>query len=112
MYEDDYPLSDKEIREAQEFREFYDLGEPAETCHCLIYLDLIGWSELIDTRWRRQVEKELRNEFGDRLSEEVLAKAMTLVLFPDKELPEDEYEYLDELNDEYTLKLKQRLGIQ
>jgi len=111
MLEDDYPLPDYMIQEAKEFREFYDSGEPAESCHCLIYLDLIGWSELIDTRWRRQVEKELRNEFGDRLSDDVLAKAMSLVLFPDEELPEDEYEYLDERNDEYTLKLKQKLGI-
>jgi len=63
---------------------------------CLQYLDMAGWSELIDTRWRRQVEKDLRLEFGDALSEETLEKAVNVVLHPDKELPEEEYEFLDQ----------------
>lgn len=62
---------------------------------CLQYLDMAGWSELIDTRWRRQVEKDLRLEFGDALSEETLNKAVSIVLYPDKDLPEEEYEFLD-----------------
>lgn len=32
----------------------------ATVADCLRYLDMAGWSELIDTRWRRQIEKDLR----------------------------------------------------
>jgi len=75
---------------------------------CLQYLDMAGWSELIDTRWRRQVEKDLREEFGDALSEETLAKAVSVVLCPDKELPEEEYEFLDREIDSYKGYLEER----
>ena len=95
----------------QRYLDFRNSEAPAEVGHCLIYLNLMGWSELIDTRWRREVEKKLRAEFGSRLSEETLAKAMSVVLYPDKELQEDEYEYLGEIYDEYELKRKQELGL-
>lgn len=75
---------------------------------CLQYLEMAGWSELIDTRWRRQVEKDLRLEFGDALSEETLAKAVDVVLYPDKELPEEEYEFLDRESDGYKEYLEER----
>jgi len=52
----------------------------ATVADCLQYLDMAGWSELIDTRWRRQVEKDLRLEFGDALSEETLEKAVNCIL--------------------------------
>ena len=53
--------------------------------------------ELIDPRWRRQIEQDLRKEFGPALSEEILRKAVSVVLSPDEELPEAEYEYLSGL---------------
>lgn len=62
---------------------------------CLQYLDMVGWSETIDTRWRRQVEKDLRIEFGDTLSQETLSNVVSIVLSPYKELAEEEYEFLD-----------------
>ena len=68
---------------------------------CLMYLDNAGWSELIDTRWRRQVEMELRDEFGDKLSEAVLKEAVGIVLSPDVDLPENEYEYLPDYYNKY-----------
>ncbi len=72
-----------------------NISKTTSVSDCLDYLETAGWSELIDTRWRRQIEKELRIEFGDTLSEETLNEAVNVVLFPDKELPEEEYEYLD-----------------
>lgn len=63
---------------------------------CLRFLEAAGWSELIATRWRRQIERDLRAEFGDSLSEDVLNEAVSVVLYPYKELPEEEYEYLEE----------------
>lgn len=104
-------MTPEELRMLQDYKEFRQFEAPAEVRHCLIYLDLMGWSELIDTRWRREVEKELRAEFGSRLSEETLAKAMSVVLYPDKELPEEEYEYLDDRDDQYELERKQELGL-
>ena len=80
----------------------------ATVADCLQYLDMAGWSELIDTRWRRQVEKDLRLEFGDALSEETLEKAVNVVLYPDKELPEEEYEFLDRESDSYKEYLEER----
>ena len=55
--------------------------------------------EIIDPRWRRQIEQDLRKEFGPALSEEVLRKAVSVVLSPDEELPEAEYEFLPDLPD-------------
>ena len=54
--------------------------------------------EIIDPRWRRQIEQDLRKEFGPALSEEVLRKAVSVVLSPDEELPEAEYEFLPGLS--------------
>ena len=73
---------------------------PAPTVQdCLLHLDNAGWSELIDPRWRRQIEQDLRKEFGPALSEEVHRKAVSVVLSPDEELPEAEYEFLPDLPD-------------
>lgn len=80
----------------------------ATVADCLRYLDMAGWSELIDTRWRRQIEKDLRLEFGDALSEETLNEAVSIALFPDKELPEEEYEFLDKDDGHYMEYIEQR----
>lgn len=104
-------MTPEELRMLQDFKDFLRSEAPAEVRHCLIYLDLMGWSELIDTRWRREVEKELRAEFGSRLSEETLAKAMSVVLYPDKELPEEKYEYHDDIYYQYDRERKQELGL-
>ena len=80
----------------------------ATVADCLRYLDMAGWSELIDTRWRRQIEKDLRREFGDALSEETLNEAVSIVLYPDKELSEEEYEFLDKDDGHYSEYIEQR----
>ena len=99
-------MSPKDLQVLQEFKEFQNSEAPAEVRHCLMYLDLMGWSELIDPRWRRQVEKDLRSEFGSRLSEKTLERAISVVLYPNEELPEEKYEYLGEIQAQYDLKRK------
>lgn len=47
---------------------------------CLKYLELAGWTELIDARWRGQVEKELRERFAEDLSEETLQEVLDAVI--------------------------------
>ena len=80
----------------------------ATVADCLRYLDMEGWSELIDTRWRRQIEKDLWLEFGDALSKETLNEAVSIVLYPDKELSEEEYEFLDKDDGHYREYIEQR----
>lgn len=72
---------------------------------CLKYLELAGWSELIDPRWRRQIEKELRECFEENLSEETIGKVLDIVLIENVELPEEEYEYLQPIPEEVSKRL-------
>lgn len=75
---------------------------------CLKYLELAGWSELIDARWRRQIEKELRECFEDKLSEETLQQVLDIVLTGDRDLPEGEYKYLLPIPERVSKKLMEK----
>jgi hypothetical protein len=46
----------------------------------LEFLDESGWSELIDSRWERELTKEIYNKFPN-ISEEVLDKTLKIVIW-------------------------------
>jgi hypothetical protein len=50
-----------------------------EVNKCLRYLDNAGWSDLIDSRWKEDVVKELKHNFPN-ISDEVIEKVLELVL--------------------------------
>lgn len=58
------------------------MGNQTNVSDCLKFLEQAGWSELIDPRWRRQIEKELRMEFGECLTEDILHQVVSAVLYP------------------------------
>lgn len=73
---------------------------------CIKYLEIAGWTELIDPKWRRQIEKELRECFGDELLEETLKEVLDAVLIENVELPEDEYKYIQPIPEEVSKRFK------
>lgn len=73
---------------------------------CIKYLEIAGWMGLIDPKWRRQIEKELRECFEDELSEETLKEVLDVVLIENVELPEDEYKYIQPIPEEVSNRFK------
>lgn len=47
---------------------------------CLDYLQEIGWTELIDGRWRDKVVGDLKERFPD-ISEDLLNKVLSIVIW-------------------------------
>lgn len=45
----------------------------------LLYLEEIGWIDLIDSRWKQQVEADIKKQFPD-ISKEDLDYILNLVL--------------------------------
>lgn len=45
----------------------------------LIYLEEIGWSELIDSRWENEVTKIIKEQFPE-INDETLKYALKIVL--------------------------------
>ena len=46
----------------------------------LEFLDESGWSELIDSRWERELTKEIFNKFPN-ITQEVLDKTLKIVIW-------------------------------
>ena len=46
---------------------------------CLLYLEEQGWSELIDSRWEKDVIEELTNKFP-YVSDDILKEVLLVVL--------------------------------
>ena len=46
----------------------------------LEFLDESGWSELIDSRWERELTKEIFNKFPN-ISQEVLDRTLKIVIW-------------------------------
>ena len=46
---------------------------------CLLYLEQQGWSDLIDSRWEKDVIEELTNKFPD-VSDDILKEVLLVVL--------------------------------
>lgn len=51
---------------------------------CLVYLEEAGWTELIDSRWKDEVVKELQERFPD-VSDEVINRVLEVTLWPKEE---------------------------
>lgn len=47
--------------------------------NCLLLLEEKGWSELIDSRWKKDVIKEIKNKFPN-IPDEDLNEVLNLVL--------------------------------
>lgn len=47
---------------------------------CINYLQEIGWTELIDGRWRDKVVSDLKERFPD-ISEDLLNKVLSIVIW-------------------------------
>lgn len=57
----------------------------------LKYLEDIGWTELIDSRWERQVIKDIQSGFPD-ITKEVIEEVLDLVLVGVRKICEESIE--------------------
>lgn len=55
------------------------MGNRDNVRNCLLLLEEKGWSELIDSRWKEDVIKEIKNKFPN-IPDEDLNEVLNLVL--------------------------------